>query len=108
MGGELVFTFVLTYVVLCVATVKSGPLTNYFGMVIGFCVVVGGYAIGGISGGYMNPALVVCASVVGLVAGFDMNWILYALFQVMGGGLAGAVFHFGTHADEYSANAREV
>lgn len=106
--GEMIFTFVLTYVVLCVATVNNSPLTNYFGMAIGFCVVVGGYAIGNISGGYMNPALVVGASVVGLVNGFDMNWLLYALFEVIGGGLAGAVFHFGTHAEEYSANAREV
>merc|ERR1719321_665621 len=52
--AELVFTFVLAFVVLSVATVKS-PLSEYFGFAIGMCVTVGGCAIGKISGGSLNP-----------------------------------------------------
>merc|ERR1719265_1807686 len=54
--AELVFTFVLAFVVLSVATVKS-PLSQYFGFAIGMCVTVGGCAIGKISGGSLNPAV---------------------------------------------------
>merc|ERR1719398_112743 len=54
--AELVFTFVLAFVVLSVATVEK-PLSEYFGFAIGMCVTVGGCAIGKISGGSLNPAV---------------------------------------------------
>merc|ERR1740115_676874 len=54
--AELVFTFLLAFVVLSVATVKNG-LTEYFGFAIGMCVTVGGCAIGKVSGGSLNPAV---------------------------------------------------
>merc|ERR1719463_431802 len=54
--GEFVFTFVLCFVVLSVASVKK-PLNQYFGLAIGSCVTAGGYAIGGVSGGSLNPAV---------------------------------------------------
>merc|ERR1719421_307293 len=54
--AELVFTFVLAFVVLSVATVKNG-LSEYFGFAIGMCVTVGGLAIGKVSGGSLNPAV---------------------------------------------------
>merc|ERR1719174_2390215 len=46
--AEIVYTFVLCFVVLNVATVKS-PLSQYFGLAIASCVTAGGYAIGAIS-----------------------------------------------------------
>merc|ERR1719262_992170 len=53
---EIVFTFVLCYVVLCVATVKK-PSEDMFGLAIASCVTAGGYAIGAVSGGSLNPAV---------------------------------------------------
>merc|ERR1719272_2606609 len=54
--AEFVFTFVLAFVVLSVATVNK-TLSEYFGFAIGMCVTVGGCAIGKVSGGSLNPAV---------------------------------------------------
>lgn len=54
--AEFFFTFVLAFVVLSVATSKQ-VLTEYFGFAIGMCVTVGGFAIGKLSGGSLNPAV---------------------------------------------------
>merc|ERR1740127_225548 len=55
--AEFVFTFVLAFVVLSVATTKKAHLSEYFGFAIGMCVTVGGCAIGKVSGGSLNPAV---------------------------------------------------
>merc|ERR1719188_264010 len=58
--AEIAFTFVLCFVVLSVACSPSAQEGNYselFGLAIGSCVTVGGFAIGGISGGSLNPAV---------------------------------------------------
>merc|ERR1719149_451024 len=54
--AEIMFTFVLCFVVLSVATTKA-PSKDMFGLAIGSCVTVGGCAIGAISGGSLNPAV---------------------------------------------------
>ena len=54
--AEIIFTFVLCYVVLCVASVKE-PSKDMFGLAIASCVTAGGYAIGAVSGGSLNPAV---------------------------------------------------
>jgi glycerol uptake facilitator-like aquaporin len=46
----------LCFVVLSVATTMS-PSKDMFGLAIGACVTVGGFAIGGVSGGSLNPAV---------------------------------------------------
>merc|ERR1719265_936060 len=54
--AEIFFTFVLCFMVLSVATVqKTDGNKDFFGLAIGSCVTVGGFAIGGISGGSLNP-----------------------------------------------------
>lgn len=60
--SELAFTFLLAYVVLCVATL--GPLQNsstkqnfFFAFAIGSCVAVAGIAIGRVSGAFVNPGV---------------------------------------------------
>ena len=61
--AEILYTFVLCFVVLNVATLSGQHLTNggkakqIYGLAIGFCIVVGGYAIGAVSGGSLNPAV---------------------------------------------------
>jgi len=57
MVGEFVFTFLLAFVVLSVATSKS-PSKEAYGLAIGSCITAGGYAVGGtISSGCLNPAV---------------------------------------------------
>merc|ERR1740138_1648017 len=47
--AEIVFTFVLCFTVLCVAVSERTKASHLFGLAIGSCVTVGGFAIGGIS-----------------------------------------------------------
>ena len=57
--AEFLFTFALCFVVLNVATSKNTSGNSYFGLAIGFTVLVGAYAVGSISGGAFNPAVAV-------------------------------------------------
>lgn len=91
-AAEIVFTFVLCFVVLCVATRRDAGLTQYFGLAIGSCVTVGGIAIGGISGGSLNPAVSL-----GIASGRPLqngwSFCFYTIFELLGGGLAALVFY---------------
>merc|ERR1719181_584787 len=92
--AELVFTFVLCFVVLCVATTKAG-LSEFFGLAIGMCVTVGGYAIGGVSGGSLNPAVSVAISTSHLKnngGGVFMNCAIYSAVEIVAGALAAGIF----------------
>ncbi|MDR2430014.1 MAG: aquaporin [Puniceicoccales bacterium] len=60
--SEFLFTFALVYVVLNVATAKRNAGTGFYGLAIGFTVLVGAVAVGGISGGAFNPAVAVGVS----------------------------------------------
>merc|ERR1719337_282609 len=57
MVAETVYTFVLCFVVLNVATAGKNVGNYYYGLAIGFVIVAGGYAVGNISGGAFNPAV---------------------------------------------------
>ncbi|MDR2512789.1 MAG: aquaporin [Puniceicoccales bacterium] len=57
--AEFLFTFALVYVVLNVATAKRNAGTGFYGLAIGFTVLVGAVAVGRISGGAFNPAVAV-------------------------------------------------
>jgi len=61
--AEFLFTFALAWVVLNVATAKGTQGNSFYGLAIGFTVVVGAFAVGGISGGAFNPAIAVGAMV---------------------------------------------
>ena len=64
--AEFIYTFALCYVVLNVATAKGTSGNPTYGLAIGFTVLVGAYAVGGISGGAFNPAVAVGITVMGL------------------------------------------
>jgi aquaporin Z len=66
--AEFLFTFALVYVVLNVATARGTSGNSYFGLAIGFTVLVGAYSVGAISGGAFNPAVAVGITVLGLSA----------------------------------------
>merc|ERR1719337_141954 len=91
-GAEIMFTFLLAFVVLHVATTRS-PLSEYFGLAIGSCVTAGGYAIGGISGGSLNPAVSIgISSSMILNGGIFYKCIIYTALEMVGAGLAAGAF----------------
>lgn len=99
--AETVFTFFLAYVVLCVATVRDPPTSQMFGLVIGSCVTTGGYAIGALSGGSLNPAVSFAISTSHIInKGNFWHCLVYSFFEILGGVLASVVFRV-THPGEY-------
>jgi len=102
--AEIMFTFLLAFVVLSVATVET-PLSEYFGLAIGSCVTAGGYAIGAVSGGSLNPAVSFGIGISGTLAGGAVvNCLIYSIFEIIGGLIAAGVF-MATHPSEYSKGA---
>jgi aquaporin Z len=93
-AAEALFSFALAYVVLNVATAKETQGNSYFGAAIGSTVMVGAFAVGGISGGAFNPAVGLGPAVVEMVLGqapYSLAWI-YAVGPL--GGAAAAAFAF--------------
>jgi aquaporin Z len=86
---ELLFTFALAYVVLNVATSKDHPDNSFYGLAIGFTVLVGAIAVGGISGGAFNPAVVLGGAAMGL---FPPVAFVYLVAELIAGVAAGLVF----------------
>jgi aquaporin Z len=54
---EILYTFALALVVLNVATAPATAGNSYYGLAIGFTIVVAAFAGGSISGGAFNPAV---------------------------------------------------
>jgi len=100
--AEIVFTFVLCYVVLTVATVKGGGLTQFFGLAIGSCVTVGGFAVGAVSGASLNPAVSFGISSSRIIGGGHFwHCVAYTIFELVGAAIASGVFRL-THPAEYA------
>lgn len=100
-AAEFVFTFVLAYTVLCVATTRAA-LAHFFALAIGFCVIVGGYSIGNISGGHLNPAVSMGIDASSAMFGGTSFYkcFIYGGMQIAGGLAAAGTFSL-THASEY-------
>merc|ERR1719171_754202 len=97
--AEITFTFVLCFVVLCCCTVDT-PLKQFFALAIGACVTAGGFAVGAVSGGALNPAVALGATVVHLGQGGSlMNGLAYGAVELLGGSLAAVAFK-ATHGGE--------
>lgn len=95
--NEFLFTFALVYVVLNVATSKKSAGNSYFGLAIGFTVVVGAFAGGGISGGAYNPAVATGITVMGLASWHNFWIYIVACFA---GGAAAALVYKAANPDE--------
>ena len=87
---EFLFTFALVWVVLNVATTKANEGNSFYGLAIGFTVLAGAFAVGGISGGAFNPAVALGQIVHGAVT-FGHIW-QYRLAEFVGGAVAGWTF----------------
>jgi len=90
--AEFLFTFALVYVVLNVATSKDQPGNQFFGLAIGFTVMAGAAAVGGISGGAFNPAVMFGAMLMGLIDW--SNFWIYLLAQGLAALLAAVAFRY--------------
>ena len=89
---EFLFTFALAWVVLHVATARGTDGNSFYGLAIGFTVVAGALAVGGISGGAFNPAIALGGMVTGLFEWSNI-WI-YWLADFVGAGVAAFAFLF--------------
>lgn len=78
--------------VLNVATAKGTEGNSYFGWAIGTTVLVGAYAVGGVSGGAFNPAVAIGGSFMRILAWGNL-WI-YLVANALGGAVAAYVFKF--------------
>jgi aquaporin Z len=90
--AEFLFTFALCYVVLNVATAKGTANNSFYGLAIGFTVLIGAFSVGSISGGAFNPAVAVGISIMGLSAWTNIWIFLVANFAA--GAAAAVVFRF--------------
>ena len=95
---ELMFTFALAYVVLNVATSRDHPTNSFYGLAIGFTLLVAAITIGGISGAAINPGVTLGGAVMGMFAWSTFWW--YLLAQVVGGIVAGLAFRALNPADK--------
>jgi len=57
LSAEIMYTFVLCYVIVSTATVKATQGNPFYGFAIGLTVTACAYSVGGISGGAFNPAV---------------------------------------------------
>lgn len=95
---EFLFTFALAYVVLNVATAKGTEGNSFYGLAIGFVVIVGAISVGWVSGGAFNPAIALGATVLGAFP-WSHIWI-YLLADFAGAAAAAGAFLYiqGEHA----------
>ena len=99
--GELLFTFALALVVLNVATSPGTAGNSFYGLAIGFTVMIGAWAAGPVSGGAFNPAVGTGPLLVHAMQGGSGlgNLWLYWVGPLLGGMLAAVVFRLQGSAD---------
>lgn len=88
--AELVFTFVLCFVVLNVATSKDHRDNSFYGLAIGFTVAGGAIAVGGVSGAVFNPAVGIAGATISMVTGTVAG--VYLVAQLVAAVAAGLAF----------------
>lgn len=95
-GAEVLFTFALMLVILNVAASPATEGNSYYGLAIGFTVMVGAWAVGPISGAAFNPAVGIGPTLLHATAG-DGTWgwlWIYLAAPPAGAALAAAIFRY--------------
>ena len=94
---EFLFTFALAWVVLNVATTKATMGNSFYGLAIGFTVLVGAITVGGISGGAFNPAVGLGVFTMGIESG--KQFVVYLVSELSGAAVAALVYRLVNEAD---------
>ena len=87
---EFLFTFALAWVVLNAAPSKGTMGNSFYGLAIGFTVLVGAITVGAISGGAFNPAVGLGVFVMGLESA--KQFAVYLVSEFGGAALAAIAF----------------
>ena len=87
---EFLFTFALAWTVLNVATTKATMGNSFYGLAIGFTVLVGAITVGGISGGAFNPAVGLGVWTMGLESAQQFG--VYLVSDFAGAAVAAAAY----------------
>lgn len=101
---EFLFTFALVWTVLNVATAKGTENNSFYGLAIGFVVVVGAFTVGGISLGAFNPAVAIGLVVMGKLAAASV-WV-HLVANFAGGIVAAMAFNQLVRSSEPKAKSR--
>merc|ERR1719388_234331 len=103
MLAEVLYTFMLCFVVLNVATTRKNEGNQFFGLAIGFVIIAGGYAAGGISGGAFNPAVAFGIDVSSAGLGFGWSFA-YTAYEFLGAAIAAGMFRV-VRPDEFGGKS---
>ena len=87
---EFLFTFALAWVVLNTATARGTAGNSFYGLAIGFTVLAGVVAVGGVSGGAFNPAVGLGVFIMGLEKLHQFG--VYLAADLLGGAAAALAF----------------
>merc|ERR1719460_2637799 len=97
MLAEVLYTFMLCFVVLnCAASKKNGCGSldgnqQFYGLAIGFVIIAGAYGAGNISGGAFNPAVALGLDVSSAGVGFGWGFA-YTGYEIIGAALAAGLY----------------
>merc|ERR1719387_3133109 len=98
----------LCLVVLTFATRKTVVFKgDLYGLAIATCVTAGGFAVGPVSGGSLNPAVSVAIATANLITEWAGWWacVLYSFAELAGGAAAAGAF-MALYPSEYKAGMR--
>lgn len=104
--AELLYTFMLCFVVLnCTASRRNNPKDDpnqFGGLAIGFVLVAGGHAVGGVSGAALNPALALSVG-----TWKEMHWCwLWCVAELLGATAAAGAFR-ALRPEEFAEDATD-
>lgn len=95
--SEIIFTFMLVFVILNVATHPNLKGNSFYGLAIGLTVMTGIFSVGPISGAVFNPAVSLGPSIIDMVTDNGVShyflWY-YLVFPFIGSVLAVLSFKF--------------
>ena len=85
--AELIFTYLLVFVILNVATHPNLDGNSFYGFAIGLTVMAGAFCVGPLSGGVFNPAVSIGPSLVDIITGNGVSqyFVWYYLTAPMAG-----------------------
>ena len=77
--AELIFTYLLVFVILNVATHPNLDGNSFYGFAIGLTVMAGAFCVGPLSGGVFNPAVSIGPSLVDIITEMEFHNTLFGI-----------------------------